>query len=75
MRTSYWIILCLIAVFNLFGADAAAQETKLKWHGHAAFSIKTPKGTIILIDPWLANPKNPDAGAGKDPLAGLPRAD
>jgi L-ascorbate metabolism protein UlaG (beta-lactamase superfamily) len=52
-----------------------AQETKIKWLGHSAFSITTPKGMVLLIDPWLRNPSNPDAKDGKDPLASIPRAD
>jgi L-ascorbate metabolism protein UlaG (beta-lactamase superfamily) len=56
-------------------SSALAQETRLKWFGHAAFSITTPKGKVLLIDPWIANPKNPEAGEGKDALAAIPKAD
>ena len=52
-----------------------AQETKLTWLGHAAFSITTPKGRVLLIDPWLRNPANPDVKAGKDPLASISKVD
>ena len=45
----------------LIVSETNAQETKLKWWGHAAFSITTPNGKVLLIDPWLANPVNPDA--------------
>ena len=54
---------------------AAAQETKIRWFGHAAFSVTTPKGKVILIDPWLSNPSNPDAKDGKDPLAAVVKVD
>ena len=66
-------IVCLI----LFGfiSETAAQETKLKWFGHAAFSITTPKGKVLLIDPWLRNPSNPEAKDGKEPLGALPKVD
>jgi L-ascorbate metabolism protein UlaG (beta-lactamase superfamily) len=53
----------------------AAQETTLRWFGHAAFSITTPKGKVLLIDPWLRNPTNPENVEGKDPLASVPKAD
>lgn len=66
--------LILIAVLAL-ALPAAAQETKLKWFGHAAFSITTPRGKVLLIDPWIKNPKNPEPGEGKDPLASLARVD
>jgi L-ascorbate metabolism protein UlaG (beta-lactamase superfamily) len=58
-----------------FFCQAAAQETKLTWLGHAAFSITTPNGKVLLIDPWLRNPANPDVKAGKDPLAAISRID
>src|SRR5689334_23132750 len=56
-------------------ATAAAQETKIRWFGHAAFAITTPKGKVLLIDPWLSNPMNPDVKAGKDPLLAVPKVD
>ena len=32
----------------------------LQWLGHATFHLQTPKGTSILIDPWLeSNPSFP----------------
>ncbi|HEX7956120.1 MAG TPA: metal-dependent hydrolase [Pyrinomonadaceae bacterium] len=72
-------------VFSVFAAlsvlalgsvnQASAQETKVRWFGHAAFSITTPRGKVLLIDPWLSNPSNPEAGEGKDPLASVPKVD
>ena len=53
----------------------SAQETKVKWFGHAAFSITTPRGKVLLIDPWLKNPSNPEAKNGQDPLASLSKVD
>jgi len=61
------LIVLIIACANY----AQAQETKLQWLGHAAFSITTPNGKALLIDPWLRNPMNPDAKDGKDPLASI----
>ena len=54
---------------------SSAQETKIHWFGHAAFSITTPKGKVLLIDPWIRNPVNPDGKDGKDALAGVGKAD
>ena len=65
--------LALLLLGNV--AQASAQETKLKWFGHAAFSITTPRGKVLLIDPWLSNPSNPDVKDGKDPLATLSKVD
>ena len=67
-----------VALFMLTVGPAyrvSAQETKVKWFGHAAFSITTPRGKVLLIDPWLKNPSNPEAKDGKDPLASLPKVD
>jgi L-ascorbate metabolism protein UlaG (beta-lactamase superfamily) len=52
------------------GAPKAPQggggKTELTWYGHAAFVLRTPGGTVLAIDPWLANPKTPDKeAAGK----------
>lgn len=68
----------LLAFFVLLLAtvsQAAAQETRLKWFGHAAFSITSPNGKVLLIDPWLNNPSNPEAKGGKDPLVAVPKVD
>lgn len=72
-------------VFGLFAAlsmltivsvnQVSAQETKVRWFGHAAFSVTTPRGKVLLIDPWLNNPSNPEAKDGKDALASLTRVD
>src|SRR5918997_2261986 len=65
-----------LAVLTVASANrASAQETKVRWFGHAAFSITTPRSKVLLIDPWLGNPSNPEAKDGKDPLASVPRVD
>jgi L-ascorbate metabolism protein UlaG (beta-lactamase superfamily) len=50
---------------------AAQAETKIHWYGHSAFRIETPSGGVILMDPWLATPANPD----KDSISKLGRVD
>lgn len=65
--------LLMLAVGSAY--RVSAQETRVKWFGHAAFSITTPQGKVLLIDPWLANPSNPEAKDGKNPLAFLSRVD
>jgi L-ascorbate metabolism protein UlaG (beta-lactamase superfamily) len=72
-RKSVWVV-CFILLLG-FASQTAAQETRLKWFGHAAFSISTPQGKILLIDPWLKNPSNPEAKDGKDPLITVPKVD
>lgn len=43
---------------------------RITWLGHATFTVTTPSGQVILIDPWVAgNPSCPE------PLKKLPRVD
>lgn len=72
MTTKRLILVLLILLAAAF--SATAQETKLKWFGHAAFSITTPKGQVLWIDPWLTNPSNPEAKDDKDPLVAVTKA-
>jgi L-ascorbate metabolism protein UlaG (beta-lactamase superfamily) len=69
------LFVTLFMLMVVSGYQVRAQETKVKWFGHAAFSITTPKGKVLLIDPWLTNPSNPEAKNGKDPLASVPKVD
>jgi len=71
----YGFFLALILLILGAAYPASAQETKIKWFGHAAFSITTPGGKVLLIDPWLKNPSNPEAKDGKDPLVSLTKVD
>jgi L-ascorbate metabolism protein UlaG (beta-lactamase superfamily) len=49
-----------------------ASQTQITWYGQSAFRITTPGGHVLLIDPWITNPKNPNA---KDDLAKLNKVD
>lgn len=45
-----------------FGATAPRPTIGVQWLGHAAFEITSPRGTKILIDPFLsADPATPDS--------------
>ncbi len=59
----------------LWVSVAAAAPTVVTWFGHAAFQITTPKGKVLMIDPWLSNPMNPAAKDKKDPVAGITKVD
>jgi len=54
-----------------FSASLAQAATKIHWYGQAAFRIETPSGGVILIDPWLKVPTNPE----KDSIDKLTRVD
>lgn len=68
-------LLALLLLASVLPGSASGQETKVRWFGHAAFSITTPRGRVFLIDPWLRNPSNPEAKGGRDPLAAVPKVD
>ena len=36
------------------------ENTDITWLGHATWRIRTPGGTVVMIDPWLSeNPACP----------------
>lgn len=71
-RTTFWLrTVLLAATLTTVMATAAQADTKIHWYGHSAFRIETPSGGVILIDPWLKAPTNPD----KDAIANLGRVD
>jgi L-ascorbate metabolism protein UlaG (beta-lactamase superfamily) len=35
------------------------ESIRITWLGHSAFRFDSPEGKVILIDPWLDNPKAP----------------
>jgi L-ascorbate metabolism protein UlaG (beta-lactamase superfamily) len=47
-------------------------QTQLTWYGQSAFKIVTPGGKVLLIDPWITNPKNQ---TGEKDLASLKHVD
>ena len=70
-HTTIFALMALLLVVS----EVKAQDTRLTWWGHAAFSITTPKRKVLLIDPWLSNPSNPAVKDKKDPLAAVPKVD
>ena len=67
------LLLCvLLVVAALTSTGARAAQTQLTWYGHAAFKIVTPRGKVLLVDPWIANPSNP---TGKADVAAIDKAD
>ncbi|HSD97191.1 MAG TPA: metal-dependent hydrolase [Sulfuricaulis sp.] len=74
MKKSFIRIAAALLLLTLGGA-AWSADTTLTWHGHAAFEIVTPKGKVLMVDPWLKNPMNPNAKNGKDPLTAITKVD
>ncbi|HXX41476.1 MAG TPA: MBL fold metallo-hydrolase, partial [Chthoniobacterales bacterium] len=48
------------------------MATQITWYGQSSFKIVTPRGNVLMIDPWLTNPKNPN---GKNDLENLKHVD
>ena len=55
-----------------FFSFVPAMETQLTYYGHSAFKLVTPRGNVLLIDPWLTNPL---FEKGKDEIQALKRVD
>jgi L-ascorbate metabolism protein UlaG (beta-lactamase superfamily) len=71
-RTTSWLRAALLATALVALTAIAAQAgPKVHWYGQSAFRIETPSGGVILIDPWLSVPTNPD----KDSVAKLGKVD
>jgi L-ascorbate metabolism protein UlaG (beta-lactamase superfamily) len=64
-----------IVALLLCGALAQAAPTKLTWYGNATWEITTPKGAVLMMDPWLKNPTNPAAKDGRNPIQDFSRVD
>jgi len=64
-----------------YGTEAPNQSepppaiTTLTYYGHSAFQINTPQGNVLMIDPWLTNPLNPNAQDDKSPFANIRKLD
>ncbi len=78
LRTMINVVRVLLVAGLLLSADLVLAQgtttvgtTKIHWYGHPAFRIETPNGGVILIDPWLTVPSNPD----KNSIAELGRVD
>ena len=71
-QTISWLRTSMLAVaFVATTVPIAQAATKIHWYGQAAFRIETPSGGVILIDPWLKVPTNPE----KDSIDKLGRVD
>jgi len=76
MKTRFLRMSVAVSACILFSplAGFAAGQTRIIYFGHAAFEIITPQNHVLMIDPWLKNPSNPDAKNG-DPVASVKKLD
>ena len=67
------LITCLFMPTAAFAAASPGNgKTQITWYGNAAFKVTTPAGHVLLIDPWITNPRNT---TGKADLAALDKVD
>lgn len=76
-----WVIICIVSIIFLalpactvFGqtTQTTTNRTQLLWYGQSAFKLTTPSGKVLLIDPFITNPANPN---GKADVAKLNKVD
>jgi L-ascorbate metabolism protein UlaG (beta-lactamase superfamily) len=57
------VCLLILSALTLFCPSVFAAKTQLEYYGHSAFKLTMPSGKVLLIDPWITNPKNPTGNA------------
>lgn len=75
IATALGVLILALAMIGLNGLSSNAQsagKTQLQWYGQSAFKLTTPSGNVLLVDPWIENPINPD---GKAIVAALNKVD
>ena len=65
-------IALLSLLLTLTVSTAFAAPVRVTWYGQSAFKVTTPSGKVLLVDPWITNPANPN---GKKDLADLTKVD
>jgi L-ascorbate metabolism protein UlaG (beta-lactamase superfamily) len=58
---AYALLIGMVGTMSTAQDKRIGKDSKFTWLGHAAFKVETPKGKVILIDPWLDNPKAPSS--------------
>jgi len=68
------LFILVITILTLTGlaVPVLAAPTEITWYGQSAFRVVTTNGKVLLVDPWIANPANPN---GKQDLEGLLKVD
>ena len=67
-----FILFFAIIVLLGFSLPVLAAPAEITWYGQSAFRVVTPSGKVLLVDPWIVNPVNPN---GKKELEGLQKVD
>jgi L-ascorbate metabolism protein UlaG (beta-lactamase superfamily) len=62
----------MLVALGLFAIPAFAAPAEITWYGQSAFKVVTPNGKVLVVDPWITNPANPN---GKKDLEALSKVD
>jgi len=46
----------------------AKEALTVTWYGHSAFTLASPSGKTVLVDPWMENPKAPPGAKDVAPV-------
>lgn len=65
MTTALRTLAATLLALPLAAIAAPRGTVEVTWYGHATFVVKTPGGTVLVIDPFFANPKSPDKDAAQ----------
>lgn len=66
------ILLAVLATTCCTALPSFAADAGVTWYGQSAFRVTTPSGKVLLVDPWITNPSNPN---GKDDLEKMEKVD
>lgn len=66
------VLVVTFVVYCVTSLPVFAAEPEITWYGQSAFRVTTPNGKVLLVDPWITNPANPN---GKKDLEGLQKVD
>jgi L-ascorbate metabolism protein UlaG (beta-lactamase superfamily) len=72
--SKFKLVACFTVLTLLFCAAPllAAEKAAVTWYGQSAFKVVTPTGKVLVVDPWITNPANPN---GKKDLEALTKVD
>ena len=71
-KAAFFAVLSVVATMFFALPVFAGEGTAVTWYGQSAFKVVTPGGKVLVVDPWITNPANPN---GKKDLEGMTKVD
>ncbi len=72
MEKIKFVVITVLALLFVAVPLLAAEKAQITWYGQSAFKVVTPGGKVLVVDPWITNPANPN---GKKDLESLTKVD